>query len=224
MKQTPLLTLLSLVSQAFADLCNCGYSINHTDSMQFGLFTELEETDFFHTSSVDNTVRIGTTRWDAQVYNKTAEQVRRLLGFSKQLGNVIANPLPEGIWGGPPASVGDAGLQLWVRHALEDDLVPVAGIDDAFNPRDTSQMIYGSFRAAIKFSGMNGTRGAFSWQSASEERRQYIGIEFASSETDTIQVVAYDRPAANGSNCTDEVSGSDESEATATGSDRRLIM
>lgn len=170
--------------------------------------TEIEETDFFHTASVDTTVRVGTTRWDVQVYNKTAEQVGRLFGFSKQLGNVITNPLPEGVWGGPPASIGDAGLQLWVRHALEDDLVPVAGIDDAFNFENTSQMIYGSFRAAIKFSGMNGTRGIFSWQSASEERRQSIEMSFSSSETDTVHVDVYDRPEPEETNSTEARQGS----------------
>lgn len=102
MKHTPLLALLSSVASTFANKCECGFSVNNTNAQSFGLFTELEETDFFHTASVDATFRIGTTGWDAQVYNTTAEQIGRLIGFSKQLGNVITNPLPEGKWGGPP--------------------------------------------------------------------------------------------------------------------------
>lgn len=188
-------------------------STTPTNAQSFGLFTELEETDFFHTASVDATARIGTTRWDAQAYNKTAEQVGRLIGFSKQLGNVITNPLPEGKWGGPPQGVGDAGLQLWVRHAVENDSVSIAGVDDAYRPGNTSQMIYGSFRAAIKFSAMNGTRGAFSWQSASEDRQQYIGLEFASSETETVKMEVYDRPVSKGKNSTEEGLESDKDKA-----------
>lgn len=185
------IALLALASYASATPwhCKCGYSVNKTDSEHFGLFTHVAETDFFHAGSVgDKKHSFAVPGWDGETGNKTAEEANRAVGYSKQLGNVIANSLPEGRWGGQPRTVGDAGLQLWVRSGLENDLVPVAAINnmEAIASKSTSRMLYGSYRAAIRFSGMNGTRGEFSWRSMADGRAQKITMGSNSRETDTI--------------------------------------
>jgi len=165
MKHASLITLLALASDTLAR-CLCGYSVNTTNALHFEILTHVAETDFFHAESTSDKLKFGVpSGWGAEVYNKTAEQAERAVGFSTQAGNVLTNALPEGKWGGPSATVGDAGLQLWVRHGLENDLVPVAAIDNllALGHDAASQMLYGSYRAAIKFSGMEGTRDAFGW-------------------------------------------------------------
>jgi len=188
MKHASIIALLSLASNTLAWRCLCGYSVNKTDASHFGIFTHVSETDFFHTDSVDDRLSLGIPGWEAEVDNKTAEQAERAVGYSKQVGNVIANFLPDGKWGGPPATVGDAGLQLWVRHRLENDLVPVAAVDNllAIGDDAASRMLYGSYRAAVKFSGMNGTRGVFGWESKEGTRTQSITIALASHETQTL--------------------------------------
>lgn len=185
------MSLLTLVFQAFAN-CNCGYSINQTNSLHFGLFTDITETDFFHVRDV-NPTDIQRTGWTAEIYNRTAKKSGREVGFSKQLGNVIANALPEGKWKDPPPTVGDAGLQLWVRHGIEDGLIPIAEIVNKVVSGKSSGMLYGSYPAAIKFSGMNGTRGAFKWESKHGSREQGIAIEFSSQETFTLVLSAYSK-------------------------------
>lgn len=136
---------------------------------------------------------INFSDWKTQIYNKTADESGREIGFLKQLGNVITNYLPEGKWKEPPATVGDAGLQLWVRHGIENGLIPVAEIVNQCIGEKTGEMLYGSYRAAIKFSGMNGTRGAFKWESKHGSREQGIAIEFSSQETFTLVLSAYSK-------------------------------
>jgi hypothetical protein len=188
MKHTPIIALLALASDTLAHRCYCGYSVNTTDDASFGLFTHIAETDFLHAESTSEKFNFKALGWEAEVYNKTAEQAERAVGFSTQVGNVLTNALPEGKWGGPPATVGDAGLQLWLRHELESDLVSVAAVDNllALGHDAASQMLYGSYRAAIKFSGMNGTRGAFGWESREGTRKQSITMAYASQEAHVI--------------------------------------
>lgn len=161
MKHSSIITALSLAivpTALAAGDCLCGYTVNQTGALYYGLFTDILEADFLHAPNVSLT-GIGSTEWLPQEYNTTAALAAHgEYGTSKQLGNLIANPLPDNKWGGTPATIGDAGLQLWVRHETEDGLIPVA---EASSHRD--DMIYGSYRAAIKFSGMNGTSGAFFW-------------------------------------------------------------
>lgn len=176
-----IISLPGLTSQAFP-ACECGFAVNGTNSLHFGLFTDFFETDFLHASNVTNT-SIGNSGWQPQVFNTSAKESNGDYGTSKQLGNIIANPLPEGQWGGSPVTVGEAGLQLWVRHDLENGLIPVAEIS---SPRD--DMLYGSFRAAIKFSGMNGTCGAFFWY---HNDTQEIDIEFLSKQHTVLDLTVH---------------------------------
>ncbi|KAM0722164.1 hypothetical protein Q7P37_001605 [Cladosporium fusiforme] len=181
MKHPLLFILLAVMPHALAN-CECGFSINRTNSEYFGLFTDMLETDFLHASNVTYT-SIGKTGWLPQVYNTSAEDSRGDYGTSKQLGNIVANPLPDGKWGGSPATVGDAGLQLWVRSSVENGHVPVA---EVVSPR--SDILYGSFRAAIKFSAMNGTCGAFFWY---HNDSQEIDVEFLSNKTSSVEFVVH---------------------------------
>lgn len=149
----PSILLTGFVAQVLA-ACECGYSVNGTTAEYFGLFTNAFETDFLHVHDMSDSA----TGWTAQAYNVTAQNAHGEYGKSFQLGNVIANPMADGHWNGDAMGVGDPGLQLWVRSELEEELVPVAEI--ATEPYD---MLYGSYRAGIKVTGMNGTCGAFFW-------------------------------------------------------------
>ena len=188
MKPAPLIALLplSLVSNAFASSnCSCGYSINNTDTQHFALFTHLEETDFLHAANPNSNPKpsanpsIRVPGWTVDERNTTANDTDRALGFSEQRDTVVTNALPEGSWGGRPEGFGESGLQLWVRHGIEDGLVPVASVRNTLalehdhNGKD--KMLYGSYRAGIKFSNVNGTRGVFGWENNQEgSRKQFI--------------------------------------------------
>jgi hypothetical protein len=185
MKNAPILALLTLASQVFAN-CDCGYryfeffsssissvlllndhSINRIDTDKFGLFTHIMETDFPHAKKTNLAVHSNVdSDWITEEHNKTAKELGTKFGTSMQTGNVLVNPLPDGQWGGQPDTAAAPGLQLWVRHAVDKDRIPIAAVNvNQFLRGKNRGMHYGSFRAAIKFSGMNGTRGAFIWKS-----------------------------------------------------------
>jgi hypothetical protein len=190
MRHSPIATgLLTLASHrellAQAERCGCGYAVNATVHPQFALFTDYFETDFLHTTDISATSEEAShgVPWRPQAYNTSAKITRGSYATSKQLRNIIPNPLPSGRWGGEPANGGDAGLQLWVRHSLDDDRVPIAEIS---SPRE--DILYGSFRAAVKFSGNNGTCGAFFWY---RNDTQEIDIEFLSREPQEVNFVVH---------------------------------
>lgn len=143
--------------------CECGYSINDTaKDRRSALFTTLWETDFLHLSSVNPAVG-----WQPQAYNVSAEDARGPFGKIARVENVIPNPLKDpGSWNGAAVNGGDPGLQLWVRSELvksgsgitADRLIPAAEIDSM-----RTDLMYGSFRAGIKYTGVNGTCGAWFW-------------------------------------------------------------
>ena len=188
MKPTPLIALLSLASNALAWRCLCGYSVNRTSDQHFSIFTHISETDFLHTDGANPKLSIQAPGWTVDVNNKTATQANGMLGSSQQLDNVITNALPKAKWGVPPALFGDAGLQLWVRHGMEDGMVPVAGVNNSLSlgHDGKERMLYGSYRAGIKFSGVNGTRGVFGWESSEGTRKQSIRMTFAANAAKNI--------------------------------------
>ncbi|KAK7718831.1 hypothetical protein SLS57_005941 [Botryosphaeria dothidea] len=74
--------------------------------------------------------------------------------------NVLANPLKNSEdWAGESKNGGDAGLQLVVRSELVDNLVSFGEV--AYRSRP--DLLYGSFRVAMKMTGVPGTCGAFFW-------------------------------------------------------------
>ncbi|GAB7331100.1 hypothetical protein MBLNU13_g02584t1 [Cladosporium sp. NU13] len=190
MKLTQLIAPLALASNALAWRCLCGYSVNRTTDQHFSIFTHIAETDFLHTDGTNPKLSIQAPGWAVDVGNKPAKQANATLGSSKQLGNVVTNPLPKGEWGVPPAGLGDAGLQLWVRHGVEDGMVPVAGVRNSLSlgHDGKEKMLYGSYRAGIKFSGVNGTRGTFGWESKEGTRKQSISMTFAANAAKILAV------------------------------------
>lgn len=135
--------------------CDC-YAINTTDSQYSGLFTNILETDFLHASNVTYG-GVASTGWVPQIYNMTANQSRGEYGRANLLENIVANPLPPGVWK-DTSGRNDPGLQLWVRSEIQDGFVPTA---ELALPRD--DVLYGSFRIGMKVTGINGTCSAFFW-------------------------------------------------------------
>lgn len=131
--------------------CECGYSINATSFP----FTDLLETDFLHLQNITR-----DTDWVPQNYTVTSLAARGLYGKNATLDNVVANPLNSTYgWTGRGVFGGDPGLQIYVRGGIpKDGLVPMGEIATA-----RVDMLYGSFRAAIKLSDTPGTCAAFFW-------------------------------------------------------------
>ena len=74
--------------------------------------------------------------------------------------NVFSNPLANNFsYSGPSQLGGDAGLQLYVGGGIPSDgLVPVAEVNSV-----REDMLWGSYRAAMKLTLIPGTCGAFFW-------------------------------------------------------------
>lgn len=185
MKSSPITAgFLTLASHhavlAGAAECECGYTVNKTSNSQFALFTDYYESDFLHVATSGNGSMLFP--WLRQEANISAEESRSF-GMWAQLANVKYNFLDDGEWesGEPVEPAADAGTQLLVRHELKDNLVPVAWI--ASPPGD---IVYGSFRAAIKFTGVNGTCGRFHWRN--NNRTQTIEIDFLSKDPKTLHL------------------------------------
>lgn len=153
---TALMLLLStLVKHVNAD-CECGYSfsINGTSFV----FTDLLESDFFHLANISL-----DTDWTRQGFNITPVVSRGPYGESLQISQVISNPLATSFsFSGPGQLGGDAGLQLYVTGGVPSDgLVPVAEVNSV-----REDMLWGSYRAAMKLTLTPGTCGAFFWVSS----------------------------------------------------------
>jgi hypothetical protein len=177
--------LLTLASHrellAQAEPCACGYSINTTIHPHFEVFTDYFETDFFHVD-IFSKDRRNVLQWNREDYNTSAQKSRGAYGTTKQQKNARLNvdPFDED---GELMHAGGPGMQLIVRHELQDNRVPTAEI--AHSNKD---VLYGSFRAAIKFSGTNGTCGAFFWY---RNDTQEIDVEFLSKRPDTMNFVVH---------------------------------
>ena len=174
MKPTSLTALLALASNALAWRCDCGYSVNKTDSEHFAIFTQIAETDFLHVEIEDPKFSVQFPGW-IPLNGTPDDQKNKTFGYTTQSANVVTNALPKGKWGGPTAKYGDAGVQLWVRHWTEKGLVPAAAMAN-FPAMAFGKMLYGSYRAGIKFSDVNGTRGAFEWTTSEGTRTQNISM------------------------------------------------
>jgi hypothetical protein len=154
---TAVLILLfgSLVRKVNAD-CECGYtySINGTSY----IVTDLLESDFLHLANISL-----DTDWTRQGFNVTPAVSRGPYGESLQISQVISNPLANNFsYSGPSEIGGDAGLQLYVGGGIPSDgLVPVAEVNSV-----REDMLWGSYRAAMKLTLTPGTCGAFFWVSS----------------------------------------------------------
>lgn len=138
--------------------CECGYSstINSTTYV----FSDLIETDFLHLSDI-----AADTDWIRQSYNVTAQASRGTYGTYSQIENVISNAvLDPNSFVGPSKLGGDAGLGMYVRGGIPaSGYVPIAEVDSA-----RTDLLWGSYRAALKMTNQTGTCSAFFWVRVSE--------------------------------------------------------
>lgn len=169
--------LAALISTAAAK-CACGYTVNSTASADYALFTDLLETDFLHLQSVafNSTYNSG---WIPQNYNTSSTTANGPYGMAKETSNLVSNYISNAYdWGSPGIKGGDAGLQLWVRSQLvgpaDARLIPSAELVS-----QGEDILYGSFRVAMKKTSVSGTCSAFFFY---RNDSQEIDVEILSSE------------------------------------------
>lgn len=130
--------------------CECGYSVNSTTDPSYAVFTDLLETDFLHLQTVTE-----DTDWVPQTYNVAVGT-----GYNKSSSpaNMVQNPTPNRYtYSGEGRLGGDPGLQLYVRGGTQPGgAIPVAELVSA-----RTDMQFGSFRIAMKYTAVNGTCGSF---------------------------------------------------------------
>ncbi|KAL8768948.1 MAG: hypothetical protein Q9209_005003 [Squamulea sp. 1 TL-2023] len=159
---TLLTSAIIFVSTAWAD-CECGYTVNGT------LYTDLSETDFLHIKNINE------SGWLPQVYTVERETARGPFGKDASAKQVTTNPLKSRYdWAGDGIHGGDAGLQIVVSNPGKNGVIPMGELGT-----NRTDMLYGSFRAAIKLTGQEGTCGAFFWYL---DDTQEIDMEFLSSQ------------------------------------------
>lgn len=143
----PTLLLALLFTPLVAADCECGYALtvdaHPPQPAERYVFTELTESNFPRLG--DNVRR--NTDWAPQVFNVSAERGRGAYGEMFSARNV--DMLAEGDGG---------GLRLTVGSELVKGMVPTAEV--ATRRED---MIYGTFRASMRLTGVEGTCAAFFW-------------------------------------------------------------
>jgi hypothetical protein len=147
--------LLCLVPGVARGDCECGYqyAINGTSY----LFTDLLESDFRHIKNISL-----DTDWRRQEYNVTAAVARGPFGESPRLSQVFSNPLINASAdSGAGVLGGDAGLELVVAGGIPSDGSVAVGELNSVR----QDMLWGSYRAAMKLTNVPGTCGAFFWVS-----------------------------------------------------------
>lgn len=160
-----MLTLLGgiafLVGLALSD-CQCGYQamINISSSPTLSiptLFTDLIESDFMHLPNISL-----DTDWRRQEFPVTAAAGRGPYGMNFTIQNVVSNPtLDANNWTGPGEFGGDPGVQLSVGGGIPaNGYVQVAEMDSA-----REDLLWGTYRAAMKLTLVPGTCSAFFWVS-----------------------------------------------------------
>ncbi|PWW79638.1 Glycoside Hydrolase Family 16 protein, partial [Tuber magnatum] len=160
-----LLVALGFMGGPFANAdCECGYSLNST------VFTDLIESDFTLPQNIT-----GNTDWVLQEWQVDKEASKGPYGRKTQMQNVVSNPSVQHNISSKGVNGDPAGLELFVRK-LEDNGEHI-GVAEADTRR--TDMLYGTFRAGIKTTSINGTCGAFFWYL---NDTQEIDIEFLSSQ------------------------------------------
>ncbi|KAH7053202.1 glycoside hydrolase family 16 protein [Macrophomina phaseolina] len=179
--------LQDLVSAA----CECGYSVNTTTDPQHAVWTDLLETDFLHLDSLKG---VG---WLPQVYNTTPANEQSKYGKMASRDNVIPNPLKHSQdWAGESVNGGDPGLQLVVRSQTVDEMVTFGEVAT----RTRADMLYGSFRIAMKVTTVPGTCAAFFWfrNNSMEVDMELLSAQFNSTSSPLNLAIHTPESAANG--------------------------
>ncbi|KAG0128148.1 glycoside hydrolase family 16 protein [Tuber indicum] len=144
--------------------CECGYSLNST------VFTDLIESDFTLLKNITD-----NTDWAVQEWKVDKEASKGPYGRKAQMQNVVSNPSVRHNISAEGVNGDLAGLELFVRRPENnEEHIGVAEVDSR-----RTDMIYGTFRAGIKTTGVNGTCGAFFWYL---NDTQEIDIELLSSQ------------------------------------------
>ncbi|KAI5793325.1 concanavalin A-like lectin/glucanase domain-containing protein [Geopyxis carbonaria] len=172
---------LALLARLAAASCECGYSVNSTGAPEHVVFTEILETNFLVLPKMSETVD-----WAVAKYRKGPDPSRDATGRVAEARNVIPNPVKDDKdYSSDGKNGGEPGLQLICRGGdPKDGVVPVGEIKTRRN-----DMLYGSFRASMAVSAVNGTAGAFFFY---HNDTQIIDMEFLSkqlSEADDKQPV-----------------------------------
>ncbi|KAI0603495.1 glycoside hydrolase family 16 protein [Biscogniauxia sp. FL1348] len=163
-----------LFSRVLAD-CECGYSITTGSDNTQHLFTDLLESDFIHLDVTDSTNEYGQYGWAPQVYNVSAAAARGTYGQAFVGANVVSNNIADdNVFTGEGSNGGDAGLRLTVQSEVVDNMVTSSEISTT-----GLNYFYGTFRAGIKVTDVEGTCSAFFWY---QNDTQEIDMEFLSAE------------------------------------------
>ncbi|KAL7918526.1 glycoside hydrolase family 16 protein [Trichoderma austrokoningii] len=168
--------LLALPRLVAAD-CECGF-VTHASMQKQArnssapaqlFFTNMMESKFFELKniSLDST-------WKRQQYNVSARAGRGEYGKTFAVNNVYSVPSTGG--DEADSNSGNDGIALVVGSSVGNSSVPVAELDSA-----RSDMAFGSYRAGMKLTPVNGTCAAFFWYF---NDTQEIDMEFLSREFD----------------------------------------
>ncbi|KAI9649014.1 hypothetical protein NHQ30_001580 [Ciborinia camelliae] len=162
--------VLAVAGYATAD-CECGYSSSIGDSVEPYIFTDLIESDFLHLSNVTL-----DTDWRRQQFNMSAAAGRGPYGMNYSINQVASNPiLDEYTWSGNGEFGVDPGVQLTVSGGNPTNgFVQTAEMDSA-----REDLLWGTYRAAMKLTLTPGTCSAFFWYFNDS---QEIDMEFLSSQ------------------------------------------
>lgn len=177
--------LLALVPHLVAADCECGFVARSPLTKQQAqdypgpdqlFFTNMLESRFY---DIQNISRDST--WKRQQYNVSARAGRGEYGKTFAINNVYSVPQTGSMKDPSQLSAGYAdstngGIALVVSSALDNDSIPVAELDSA-----RSDMSFGSYRAGMKLTPVNGTCAAFFWYF---NDTQEIDMEFLSREFD----------------------------------------
>ncbi|OAA59377.1 Concanavalin A-like lectin/glucanase [Cordyceps fumosorosea ARSEF 2679] len=157
-----LVWLGNVSATAPAPACSCGYQVGGANGESW-LFTEVIETDFTRVKSI-----AAATDWRRQEFNVSAEAGRGKYSKYFTPKNVAIGP------GGATqgASGKQAGVELSVGATIVNGAVPVAEMDTA-----RQDLLWGSFRAGMKLTPVQGTCAAFFWYF---NDTQEIDMEFLS--------------------------------------------
>lgn len=149
---SPLL-LLYLPSPTSA-ACECGYALPSNASPPQTFYTDLLETDFLHLKNLST-----NTDWSPQNYTVTPAAARGPWGKNASLSNILTNPLASKYDWGSDDVLG--GLELYVTGVGNEGAGGLVGMAELSSVRE--DMLYGSFRASVMFTGERGTCGAWFW-------------------------------------------------------------
>lgn len=154
--------LLALMLSLVAADCECGFvqdfpaeETGHGDGHADGrlLFTNMMESKFFELRNISQ-----DGDWKRQQYNVSARAGRGEYGKAFALKNVYTIA-PDGHGENVDADAGPGdGIALVVGSTLVDEAIPVAELASA-----RKDMYFGSYRAGMKLTPVNGTCAAFFW-------------------------------------------------------------